>query len=585
MGATLPKRRSLSTTVELDELLSRLDGVKASGDSGFVARCPAHEDHKQSLSVGSGEDGRLLLTCFAGCDTESVCGAMGIGLTDLFAKPNGNGNGQRKIVATYDYVSEGGELLYQVVRFSPKDFRQRRPDGAGGWEWKLAGQRRVLYRLPEVLAASAAGELVYVTEGEKDADALADLGITATCNAGGAGKWRSEYTAALAGARVVIVADKDEPGRKHAFAVAAALVGGAADISVVEAAAGKDASDHLEAGYTPAEFVTCRGGQDQETVATLPAVTLADLMASAPERPEYVLFGYIAKGAVTEIAAKPKVGKTRFVMEAVAAIVNGDGFLDHATFRCRVLYMTEESRGSFITGCRRAGVNARGDRCHVLMRSSVRSLTWDQIGELVSAYCEQHDIDMVVVDTLSDWAGLRGDDENSAGAALEAVAPLRALADSGRAVVAIRHERKGIGEIGESARGSSAFGGAMDILLSLRRTRGRGHDNRRELHAVGRFDETPAAVTIELGEGGYRVVMEGSDNRQREVEMQILEVLPMDEAWAVSEPQLRDRLEVGHSTLGRALRDLVIRDVIKTSKQSRPDGLGQVSVYWREGLE
>jgi 5S rRNA maturation endonuclease (ribonuclease M5) len=565
----------------LDELLSRLDGVKRSGEAGFVARCPAHEDHRQSLSVGMGDDGRLLVTCFAGCDTEAVCGALGVALADLFPEKQ-NGNGQRKIVATYDYVDESGELLFQVVRFTPKDFRQRKPNGSGGWEWKLAGTRRVLYRLPQVLAAIAGGELVYVVEGEKDADALAELGLTATCNAAGAGKWRDEYTTALSGAKVVIVADKDEPGRKHAFAVAASLAGRAADISIVEAVEGKDASDHLDAGYTTSEFVACRGGQDAAPATTLPAVTLADLMASAPERPEYVLFGYVARGAITEVAAKPKVGKTRFVMEAVARILAGEEYIGHATFACRVLYMTEESRGSFVAGAKRSGINARGDSCHVLMRGSVRSLAWDQIGELVLAYCEQHHIDLVVTDTLSDWAGLRGDDENSAGAALAAMAPLRALADSGRAVIAIRHERKGTGDIGESARGSSAFGGAMDILVSLRRTRGRGHDNRRELHAVGRFDETPGAVTIELEEGGYRVVMENAEGRRREVELQILEVLPMGEQWALSESDLRERLEIDHTVARRALQDLTKRGVISVGKRARSDGHGQVAVYWRE---
>lgn len=565
----------------LDELLTRLDGVKRSGEAGFVARCPAHEDHRQSLSVGTGDDGRLLLTCFAGCETESICGAIGITLADLFQEKS-SGNGQRKIVATYDYTDELGELLFQVVRFDPKDFRQRRPIGGGGWEWKLAGTRRVLYHLPQVLAATSAGEPVYVVEGEKDADALADLGLAATCNPAGAGKWRSEYTTALSGAKVVIVADKDEPGRKHAFAVAASLAGRAADISIVEAAEGKDASDHLDAGYTPSEFAICRGGQDAGTSSGLPAVTLADLMASAPERPKYVLWGYIARGAITEVAAKPKVGKTRFVMEAVARILHGDDFLDHATEVCRVLYMTEESRGSFIAGAKRSGMHSAGDACHVLMRGSVRSLAWDQIGELVLAYCDQHKLDLVVTDTLSDWAGLRGDDENSAGAALAAMAPLRALADSGRAVVAVRHERKGIGDIGESARGSSAFGGAMDILVSLRRTRGRGHDNRRELHAVGRFDETPGSVTIELGGDGYQVVMEGGDARKREVELQILEVLPMSEQWAASESDIREQLDLGHSTLSRALHDLVVREVICAGKRARPDGKGQTAVFWRE---
>jgi len=60
---------------------------------------------------------------------------------------------EKRIIATYDYKDESGKLLYQAVRYEPKDFRQRRPDGKGGWIWNLEGVRRVLYRLEELLRA------------------------------------------------------------------------------------------------------------------------------------------------------------------------------------------------------------------------------------------------------------------------------------------------------------------------------------------------------------------------------------------------------------------------------------------------
>src|SRR5207249_2375561 len=120
-------------------------------------------------------------------------------LRDLFAD---NATHPHEPVATYDYVDEGGTLLSQVCRFLPKAFKQRRPDGAGGWTWNLNGTRRVLYHLPELRAAVAAGKRVFVVEGEKDADAVRQAGYAATCNAGGAGKWRREYGAELKGADV-----------------------------------------------------------------------------------------------------------------------------------------------------------------------------------------------------------------------------------------------------------------------------------------------------------------------------------------------------------------------------------------------
>lgn len=160
-----------------------------------------------------------------------------------------------KIVATYDYTDENGELLYQAVRREPKGFQQRRPNGRGGWEWKLGSTRRVLYRLPEVVAAAAAGNRIYVCEGEKDVEAVRAAGHVATCNPMGACKWRAEYADHLDGAEVLIVEDQDDEGRKHAQQVLESLTGRAASVSIVRPAAGKDAADHLAAGHTVDEFV------------------------------------------------------------------------------------------------------------------------------------------------------------------------------------------------------------------------------------------------------------------------------------------------------------------------------------------
>src|SRR5262245_3843677 len=78
----------------------------------------------------------------------------GGGIKEFKARLGLNGTGQHqspRIVATYDYRDESGTLLFQVVRYEPKDFRSRRPDGTGGWVWNLNGVRRILYRLPEIL--------------------------------------------------------------------------------------------------------------------------------------------------------------------------------------------------------------------------------------------------------------------------------------------------------------------------------------------------------------------------------------------------------------------------------------------------
>lgn len=140
-----------------------------------------------------------------------------------------------EILTTYSYTDAEGELVYEVVRkANPKGFFQRRPDGRGGWINNLKGVEPVLYRLREVVAAVRDGQRVYIVEGEKDADNLARLGLAATTNAGGAGKWRKSYSKTLCGARVAILPDNDKPGRQHAEKVAASLHGVAVEVRVFQ---------------------------------------------------------------------------------------------------------------------------------------------------------------------------------------------------------------------------------------------------------------------------------------------------------------------------------------------------------------
>lgn len=576
----------------IDLVLSRLEGVKRSA-TGWMARCPAHDDRSPSLHIWEDDEGRVAYHCFAGCDHARVRDALGLadeGRDDDYPstyKPRGS-TVALPIIAKYRYTDEQGRWLYTVGRTpkgpsGTKHFPTWRPDPADPSRvlWGLAKTRRVLYRLPELLEAVRAGVPVYEVEGEKDVHAVEKAGGIATCNPHGAGKWRDEYSECLRGAQVVIIADKDEPGRKHAFAVAASLAGRAADIRIVEAAEGKDAADHLAAGKTLDELVPCR--PDDGPPSELPVISLSQLLSETPERPEYVWFGYLAKGAVTELAAKPKVGKTHLSLQVAASVTRGEAMLDHATFTCPVLYLTEQGRASYAAQAKKLKLHTDW---HVLLRASVRNLGWDQVGELVRVYVTQNGIGLVIVDTLSDWAGMRGDDENSAGAALAAMVPLRRIAETGCAVLAVRHERKGTAEIGEASRGSSAFGGGMDILLSLRRTRGRGHENRRELLGVGRFDDTPAAVTVEMnGDNCYHLIALGENVRAREAEEAILAVLPMDEARALSEMEIRKSTELSHSSVCRAMHNLIVRSVVGCSKRQREDGFGQISIYWHEAAK
>jgi hypothetical protein len=237
-----------------EELAARIPGAKRQGGR-WVARCPAHDDRRESLSFADGHKG-VVVKCHAGCTVEQITAAVGCAVKDLFPAAPSARAADGRIVAEYPYRDEEGKLLFEVVRFEPKDFRQRVPDpGArGGWRWSLNGVRRVVFRLPECirwLRDEPEGTL-FVCEGEKDVEAIIRAGGRATCNAGGAGKWLPEYREQLAGwKRVVVVADKDEPGRKHARQVATCLAEPGREVRIVEVPGeGKDAADYLERGGT-----------------------------------------------------------------------------------------------------------------------------------------------------------------------------------------------------------------------------------------------------------------------------------------------------------------------------------------------
>ncbi len=246
------------------ERIARTLGGPAKKGSGWDCRCPCHDDRKASLSLSIGEGGKLLWNCHAGCDQREVLDGLrkaGVLLNGDAreagtgtARAKSNGHARPRIVATYDYTDENGALLFQVVRYDPKDFRQRRPDGNGAWVWSVEGVRRVLYRLPEVLAA---GDVI-VVEGEKDALNLTAAGFCATTNpmggSKGKGKWLPSYTEALAGKHVTIIGDNDATGRAHARRVAGELVDKSASVKLVRLDGAKDPSDWLAAGHSADEL-------------------------------------------------------------------------------------------------------------------------------------------------------------------------------------------------------------------------------------------------------------------------------------------------------------------------------------------
>jgi 5S rRNA maturation endonuclease (ribonuclease M5) len=381
-----------------------------------------------------------------------------------------NGHGPE---AHYSYVSEQGEHLFEVFRFPGKEFRQARLVG-DEWVWNLGDVRRPLYRLPRVLAHIASGsrEPVFVVEGERDVEAVAAAGGVATCNAGGALKWRPEHSETLQGARrVVVVADRDETGRRHAIQVVESLrsVGVAAEL--VEAAQGKDAADHLAAGFGLEDFVPVAVELESETagleIMPLRALDLDAFLAKPPEPPDWDCHGYYARGDTVLVVGVWGVGKS--VDQLARAVKHGTGGGDHlgqALASRRAVFIDLESPEDVVYQ-RLYGFGLRGrvDGFTYVHRPPGFNLL-DPGG--VAALRETiivHRAEIVVIDSARRAAP--GLDENDSRQVSVLFNALRELAAELRCTIVVIHHPRKRGNDGREQDAADAARGSGDLLASV----------------------------------------------------------------------------------------------------------------------
>jgi len=194
---------------------SKLEKVKQTSN-GIEALCPSHNDKSPSLTA-SYTKGRILFKCQAGCSFESVVSALGMEENQFFTQEEKTQ--PKTIESTYRYEDKDGNHVMDVVRFKPKGFRPRRPDG----KLTLDGVTRVPYRLPQLLAAIKEGREIIIVEGEKDCDNAKKIGLVATTFAGGAGKWLKEYSKWFQEAKVICLPDHDDAGRKGMSIIASEI--------------------------------------------------------------------------------------------------------------------------------------------------------------------------------------------------------------------------------------------------------------------------------------------------------------------------------------------------------------------------
>ncbi|MGM0584462.1 MAG: AAA family ATPase [Pseudomonadota bacterium] len=388
--------------------------------------------------------------------------------------------GRGRIAATYAYRDERGELLFEVVRFDPKDFRQRAPDGAGGWRWSLKGVRRVPYRLPEIMAAPPASP-VFLVEGEKDADALAAEGLVATTCPQGAGKWRDDYAEALQGREVVILPDNDDAGRKHARAARASLrrAGVAAAVVELEDLPPKgDVCDWLAAGGDPAELVmrahdALERAEEQpedepegeSDPPQRPAFELIRADALEFREPEYAVAGLMEAGSLAQFFGDPGCCKSFVALDLSCCIATGREFHGRETKPGAVIYLAGEGQNGIRRRLsaweRETGQTLEGAPLYV-SRVAAQFLDANSAEAVAQAVdgiaAEVGPVVLIVIDTLARNFG--PGDENATAEMGAFIATVDALKDRHGAGALIVHHTGHADK--QRSRGSIALHGALD---------------------------------------------------------------------------------------------------------------------------
>ncbi|MDR4485375.1 MAG: AAA family ATPase [Nitrospirales bacterium] len=374
------------------------------------------------------------------------------------------------IAATYDYQDEVGNILFQCVRYEPKGFSQRRPDGSGGWIEDLKGTRLVLYHLPEISQAHT----VVVLEGEKDVDTACRLGLpdgwAATTSPMGAEKWNPAYSEILKGKEVVICPDQDGPGQRHGRKVAAALNGITREIRWLNPPQGKDLSEWVTATQaTREDFITLLNGAvsvQQLPASTSDAVRRLELIRAdkvTMQRTDWTWEGRIPQKAVSAVVGDPDNGKTMLCLDLAAKGTAGklDGIYRGVPFDVVIASVEDSTSHTLVPRLRAAGADL--SKVHFIqMRMGDENgggLSLPDDLPLLAEEIKRVDAKLLLIDPLMSHFG-EGLNANKDQDIRKALAPLAAMAEQDEiTIIVICHLNKN-----ESASSKYRIGGSVGIF-------------------------------------------------------------------------------------------------------------------------
>ncbi|GJQ48030.1 MAG: AAA family ATPase [Candidatus Kuenenia stuttgartiensis] len=577
---------AIKTFVKIDkeEIKKRLDKTKfykeripslqINGKPEAVGLCPFHNDTNPSLSVNLDTG---LYRCYA-------CGAKGdvftfyqetngvdflTTLEDLAVYTGVTDASKSKVVATFNYTDENGNILYRKKRIEPgkhgksKDFVFEHPEGS---KWVAGrGCDPVTYRLHEIISAKE----IFIVEGEGKADLLHSWGLAATClDSGANSKWIDSYSQHFTGKNVVILPDNDAPGRKYALEIAKALHGRTYNIKIVELPCLSEKGDIIDwaamPGNNKSKLVTIVENTDiwtPEVVKvdkpnglTMGLTHASDLLSEVEEETDWLIEGLLPSGGFSVITAKPKVGKSTLVKQMALHIAKGDPFLDRRCVQGAVIYLALEDKRAEIRKHLKA-MGMTGDDPFYLYSGGA---PLDAIKRITADIANIKPV-LLVIDTL--FRLIRLKDGNSYNEVTNALDPLIQLArSSGVSILAIHHSKKGESDVEDCLLGSTAIFGSVDTTILLKRYEGYRTIQSRQrygddmLETVLVFDKASGMTDI----GGAK---EGQDIRLMEnaiLEFLEKQVEPVDEKTIHSE-----------TTGSCAPRKKALRELVNSGRISR----------------
>lgn len=576
------------------EILSSLDipkfyqelipSLKVNGRPEALGLCPFHDDHNPSMNVNVETGLYFCPVCNDGGDLIKFYmrhKQMGFKEALVQLSEYSGQAGEKvpsKIECVYPYTDEAGKVLFEVVRYIPKTFRQRRPDGKGGYIYNIGGVRLIPYNLQNVITS----DTVFICEGEKDCDNLAKLGLAATTNPQGAGKWRDEFGQYFTGKNVVVLCDNDEAGEKHGNDVAQKLSKYAKTIKVIRQLPGVpqkgDVSDWLKLNqdtlenqkakllelvknaptWTAKEEVKHNSTHNSTMVLT----RLNSLFQEPEEAVTWLVDDLLPSGGFSLLAAKPKVGKSTKARTLALHTARGEQYLGRNVSQGAVIYLALEEKRSEVKKHFKA-MGASGDEEIYVYTGGAPVDAIKQITAVVESLKPV----LLIIDPLFRLVKLKdGNDYIQVTNALEPL--LRLARDTGTHVLCVHHSPKGERNPEDCVLGSQAIFGSVDTLMIMKR-----YKNYRTLQTIQRYGDDMEEVILNYDKQTGRVDIGGT---RQEEDMDSMEEAICDFLLKQTEPfiekAIMDEVEGRNALKRKALRELVKQGaVIRTGRGGKGD--------------